>query len=63
MPPVMSASMAAVIAAALLARVLPLAPLRAARYYVLTTASIAVGAWDRLRGGPAGRWEKAEGTR
>ncbi len=54
---------AAVIAGALLAPVLPLAPLRAARYYVLTTASIAAGAWDRLRGGPAGRWEKAEGTR
>jgi cellulose synthase/poly-beta-1,6-N-acetylglucosamine synthase-like glycosyltransferase len=36
---------------------------RICRYYVLTTASIAVGFWDRLRGGSGGRWEKAEGTR
>jgi cellulose synthase/poly-beta-1,6-N-acetylglucosamine synthase-like glycosyltransferase len=51
-------------AAALLARVLPLAPLRIARYYVSTTASIALGLWDRLRGGtPVGAWDKAEGTR
>lgn len=49
--------------AAALAPRLPLAPLRFARYYVLTTASIAVGLWDRLRGGAGGRWEKAEGTR
>lgn len=53
----------ALIAAALLGRRLPLAPLRAARYYVLTTASIAAGLWDRWRRGPTGRWEKAEGTR
>jgi cellulose synthase/poly-beta-1,6-N-acetylglucosamine synthase-like glycosyltransferase len=39
------------------------APVRICRYYVLTTASIAVGLWDRLRGGSGGRWEKAEGTR
>ena len=39
------------------------APLRAARYYTLTTASIAVGLWDRLRHGPPAAWEKAEGTR
>ena len=38
-------------------------PLRVARYYVLTTASIAAGLWDRLRHGPPGAWEKAEGTR
>ena len=54
---------AAVIAGALLAGPIPLAPLRAARYYLLTTASIAAGAWDRLRGKPAGAWEKPEGTR
>jgi cellulose synthase/poly-beta-1,6-N-acetylglucosamine synthase-like glycosyltransferase len=36
---------------------------RICRYYVLSTASIAVGLWDRLRGGSSGRWEKAEGTR
>jgi cellulose synthase/poly-beta-1,6-N-acetylglucosamine synthase-like glycosyltransferase len=53
----------ALVAAALLGRVLPLAPLRIARYYALTTASIAAGLWDRLRHGPGGRWEKAEGTR
>jgi cellulose synthase/poly-beta-1,6-N-acetylglucosamine synthase-like glycosyltransferase len=53
----------AFIAAALLAGRLPLAPLRIARYYALTTASIAAGLWDRFRGGAGGRWEKAEGTR
>lgn len=53
----------AVLAAALLGRRLPLAPLRAARYYVMTTASIAAGLWDRARNGPPGTWEKAEGTR
>lgn len=51
------------IAAALLARRYPLAPLRIARYYVMTTASIAAGLWDRWRHGASGRWEKAEGTR
>jgi cellulose synthase/poly-beta-1,6-N-acetylglucosamine synthase-like glycosyltransferase len=51
------------LAAALLARVLPLAPLRIARYYVQTTASIALGLWDRMRHGTPGTWEKAEGTR
>jgi cellulose synthase/poly-beta-1,6-N-acetylglucosamine synthase-like glycosyltransferase len=51
------------IAAALLGRTLPLVPLRIARYYVLSTASIAAGLWDRLRHGAGGRWEKAEGTR
>jgi cellulose synthase/poly-beta-1,6-N-acetylglucosamine synthase-like glycosyltransferase len=53
----------ALLAAALLGRPLPIAPLRFARYYVLTTASIAAGFWDRLRRGAGGRWEKAEGTR
>ena len=47
----------------LLARRYPLAPLRIARYYVMTTASIAAGLWDRRRHGAGGRWEKAEGTR
>jgi cellulose synthase/poly-beta-1,6-N-acetylglucosamine synthase-like glycosyltransferase len=51
------------IAAALLGRFLPLAPFRIARYYVMTTASIAAGLWDRWRHGAGGRWEKAEGTR
>ncbi len=53
----------AVLAAALLARVFPARPLLLARYYVLTTASLAAGLWDWLtRGTPAG-WEPAEGTR
>ena len=53
----------AFLAAALLGRVLPLAPLRFARYYAMTTASIAAGLWDRARRGAPGTWEKAEGTR
>jgi cellulose synthase/poly-beta-1,6-N-acetylglucosamine synthase-like glycosyltransferase len=53
----------ALLAGALLAPVLPLKPLRIARYYVLTTASIPAGLWDRVRHGASGRWEKAEGTR
>jgi glycosyltransferase involved in cell wall biosynthesis len=53
----------AVLLAALAARALPLKPLLLARYYVLTTASLAAGLWDWLaRGTPAG-WEPAEGTR
>jgi hypothetical protein len=51
------------IAAALLGRLLPIAPFRIARYYAMTTASIAAGLWDRWRRGAGGRWEKAEGTR
>jgi cellulose synthase/poly-beta-1,6-N-acetylglucosamine synthase-like glycosyltransferase len=57
------AAQLAVVAAAQLARVVPLAPLRIARYYVSTTASIACGLWDRLRHGAPGAWDKAEGTR
>jgi glycosyltransferase involved in cell wall biosynthesis len=53
----------AVLLGALLAPVLPARPLLVARYYVLTTASLAAGLWDWLvRGTPAG-WEPAEGTR
>lgn len=51
------------LAAGLLGRFLPLAPLRVARYYLLTTASIAAGLWDRARHGAPGTWEKAPGTR
>jgi hypothetical protein len=50
------------IGAALADRV-PSAPTRLARYYVLVTASIAAGFWDRLRRGSPGTWDKAEGTR
>jgi cellulose synthase/poly-beta-1,6-N-acetylglucosamine synthase-like glycosyltransferase len=53
----------AFLAAALLAARMPIAPFRVARYYLLTTASIAAGLWDRFRHGAGGRWEKAEGTR
>jgi len=48
----------------LLAPFVPATPLRFARYYVLTTAAIALGLWDRWRQKkPTGRWEKAAGTR
>lgn len=33
------------------------------RYYVLTTASLALGLWDWLREGVSASWEAAEGTR
>jgi len=36
---------------------------RIARYYVLVTASIALGFWDRWRNGPPAAWERSEGTR
>ena len=49
--------------AALCGWVLPQAPFQVARYYVLTTASIAAGLWDRVIHGAPGTWEKAEGTR
>jgi cellulose synthase/poly-beta-1,6-N-acetylglucosamine synthase-like glycosyltransferase len=54
----------AVISAALLGGSFPVGPLRIARYYAMTTLSIAAGLWDRFRHGrPAGAWEKAPGTR
>ncbi len=54
---------AALLLAAALAETIPARPLRLARYYVLVTASIAMGFWDRIRLGTPGAWEKAEGTR
>lgn len=57
------AAQLAVLLGALLGRLLPSAPLRICRYYVMTTASIALGLWDRLRHGAPGTWSKAEGTR
>jgi cellulose synthase/poly-beta-1,6-N-acetylglucosamine synthase-like glycosyltransferase len=36
---------------------------RVARYYVLITASQALGLWDYARSGTPAGWEKAEGTR
>jgi cellulose synthase/poly-beta-1,6-N-acetylglucosamine synthase-like glycosyltransferase len=53
----------ALLAAAALARVVPLRALLVARYYVLTTASPAAGLWDWLRHGTEASWEAAEGTR
>jgi glycosyltransferase involved in cell wall biosynthesis len=38
-------------------------PLLIARYYVLTTASIAAGLWDHLRHGTPAGWTPPEGTR
>ncbi len=43
--------------------VLHIRVLLVARYYVLTTAMLAVGLWDWLRHGTAATWEAAEGTR
>jgi cellulose synthase/poly-beta-1,6-N-acetylglucosamine synthase-like glycosyltransferase len=53
----------ALVGAALAGRDSESLALRIARYYVMTTASIAAGLWDRWRRGASGRWEKAEGTR
>jgi glycosyltransferase involved in cell wall biosynthesis len=38
-------------------------PLLVARYYVLTTTSLAAGLWDWLRHGTTAGWDAAEGTR
>jgi len=51
------------IAAAILGGQFGWRPLSIARYYALTTLSIAAGLWDRLRHGPPAAWEKAPGTR
>ncbi len=53
----------ALLLAASLAGVVRLRPLLIARYYVLTTASLAAGMWDWLRHGTDAAWEAAEGTR
>ncbi len=53
----------ALIVAALLGRNYPRRPLLVARYYVLTTASVAAGLWDWLRHGTPAGWDAAEGTR
>ena len=53
----------AVLAAAALAGVVRSKPTLIARYYVLTTASLAAGLWDWLVHGTAAGWEPAEGTR
>ena len=53
----------AVLLAARSPAVRPARPLLLARYYVLTTASLAAGLWDWLAHGTAAGWEPAEGTR
>jgi glycosyltransferase involved in cell wall biosynthesis len=53
----------AVLAAAAAAGAIPVRPLLIARYYVLTTASLAAGLWDWLRHGTGAGWEPAKGTR
>ena len=54
---------AAVLAAALAGRAVPVRGLLVARYYVLTTASVAAGLWDYLRHGTPAGWAPPEGTR
>jgi glycosyltransferase involved in cell wall biosynthesis len=51
------------LAAAGLGRSVRARPLLVARYYVSTTASVALGLWDWLRDGTSAGWEAAEGTR
>ncbi|HET7046657.1 MAG TPA: glycosyltransferase family 2 protein [Solirubrobacteraceae bacterium] len=53
----------AILLAAVVAPLVRAWPFLIARYYVLTTASLAVGLWDWLRRGTAAGWEPAEGTR
>jgi hypothetical protein len=54
---------AAFLVAAAVGPIVPLRPFRLAYYYVLVTASIAAGLWDRIRGRVPRAWEKPEGTR
>lgn len=53
----------ALLAAAALGGVVRARPLLVARYYVLTTASVAAGLWDHLRHGTPAGWAPPEGTR
>lgn len=52
-----------VLLAAALGGVVRARPLLIARYYVLTTASVAAGLWDHLRHGTPAGWTPPEGTR
>jgi len=51
------------LAAAALGGAVQVRPLLLARYYVLTTTSLAAGLWDWLRHGTEASWDAAEGTR
>jgi cellulose synthase/poly-beta-1,6-N-acetylglucosamine synthase-like glycosyltransferase len=53
----------ALLVAAALGGSLRARPLLVARYYVLTTASLAAGLWDWLRHGTAAGWDAPAGTR
>jgi cellulose synthase/poly-beta-1,6-N-acetylglucosamine synthase-like glycosyltransferase len=53
----------ALLAAAGLGGLLRARALLVCRYYVLTTASVALGLWDWLRHGTSAGWEAAAGTR
>jgi cellulose synthase/poly-beta-1,6-N-acetylglucosamine synthase-like glycosyltransferase len=53
----------ALLVAAGLGGVVRIRPLLLARYYVLTTASLALGLWDWLWHGTTASWDAAEGTR
>jgi cellulose synthase/poly-beta-1,6-N-acetylglucosamine synthase-like glycosyltransferase len=57
------AAQVALLLGALLAGALRIRPLLIARYYVLTTFSLAAGLWDWLARGTQAGWEPAEGTR
>jgi hypothetical protein len=58
-----AAAQAALVGAALAGGRVRARPLLLARYYVLTTASLAAGLWDHLRHGTAAGWDAPEGTR
>jgi cellulose synthase/poly-beta-1,6-N-acetylglucosamine synthase-like glycosyltransferase len=53
----------ALLLAAALAGALRVRPFLIARYYVLTTSSLAAGLWDWLRHGTDAAWQAADGTR
>ncbi len=57
------AAQLALLLAAAVAPLVPARPFLVARYYVLTTASLAAGLWDWLTQGTEAGWEPAEGTR
>ena len=54
---------ATLLLAAYLAARVPARPFLLARYYVMTTASLAAGLWDWLAHGTGAGWEPVEGTR
>jgi hypothetical protein len=58
-----AAAQAGLVAAAVAGGRVHARPLLMARYYVLTTASLAAGLWDHLRHGTPAGWDAPEGTR